>query len=244
MFPPSSSGLVGTACNQHAASGHARHQGRRQPPVARKNCRSIVPAGQNAGTFNIRGRHGPGVPLAPLASAPLPFPQTAPLGQHPIGAASHGWRIRGSFLCPDVSMPDVSKSAVMSMCPFGAAGVGRSRQTSSCAVADSGLWRRGRRRSRRLSKVALASRRRNQDQLKGRRPRPLCWLPDGRGRHSVNSVRRSPAADRGTADGAFPALGARCHRLGCAGASRRGLAKARPKWQTQPRNLVIGWMSV
>ena len=34
--------------------------------------------------------------------------------------------------------------------------------------------------------------------------------------------------------------------LWCAGASRRwlGLAKARPKQPSQPRNLVIGWMSV
>ena len=135
MFTPSSSGLVGTAYNRHAASGHARHQSRQQPSVARKCCRSIVPAGQNAGTFNIRCRHGPNFPLAPLASAPVPFQKRAPLEQHPIGAASHGWRICGSFLCPDVSIPAVSKSAIISICPFGAAGVGRSRQTRSCAVA-------------------------------------------------------------------------------------------------------------
>jgi hypothetical protein len=39
----------------------------------RKRCRSIVPAAHNSGTFNIRWRHGPNFPLAPLASAPLPF---------------------------------------------------------------------------------------------------------------------------------------------------------------------------
>src|ERR1700682_5381489 len=51
MFTPSSSGVVKTAYNRHAASSHARHQGRQQPSVARKNCRSRVPAGQNAGTL-------------------------------------------------------------------------------------------------------------------------------------------------------------------------------------------------
>jgi len=208
MFTPSSSGLVGTAYNQHAASDHGRHQGRQQPSVARKRCRSIVPAGPNAGTFNIRCRHGPNFPLAPLASAPLPFQIRAPMEQHPIGAASHGWRICGSFLCPgisipDIRIPDISKSAAISMCPFGAVGVGRSRQTRSCAVADNGFCRhrgtfarRGRRRSRRLSKVALVSRR-NQDRREGRRSRPLCRLPDGRGGHLPKPVRRYPAADRG-----------------------------------------------
>jgi len=58
--------------------------------------------------------------------------------------------------------------------------------------------RRGGRRSRRLSKIALPSRR-NQDRLKGRRPWPHCRLPDGRGRHLPKPVRRHPAADRGTA---------------------------------------------
>ncbi len=93
MFTPSSSGLVGTAYNRHAASGHARHQS--------------------------------------LASAPLPFQKRAPLEQHPIGAASHGWHLCGSFLCPDVSIPAVSKSAAIPMCPFGATAVGRPRQTRS-----------------------------------------------------------------------------------------------------------------
>jgi hypothetical protein len=136
MFTPSSSGLVGTSYNQHAATGHARHQGRRQPSVARKRCRSFVPAAQNAGIFNFRSRHGHNFPLAPLASAPLPFQKRAPLEQHLIGAPSHGWRICGSFLCldvsiPDVSIPDISKSAAISMRPFGAAGAGRARQTRS-----------------------------------------------------------------------------------------------------------------
>lgn len=38
----------------------------------------------------------------------------------------------------------------------------------------------------------------------------------------------------------------RCHRLWSAGASRRwsGLANARPTWQSQPLNRVIGWIPV
>jgi hypothetical protein len=39
----------------------------------------------------------------------------------------------------------------------------------------------------------------DQDRREGRQPRLLHRLPDGRGRHSENSVRRHPAADRGTA---------------------------------------------
>jgi hypothetical protein len=124
-----------------------------------------------------------------LQAPRCPFKKRAPLEQHPVGAVSHGWRICDSFLCPDVSIPDIrtlpdhvesrdrkgiaqnqrggacppetsdisdvsiskkssnffgtcsSKCAAISMCPFGAAGVGRSRQTRSCAVADSGFCR-------------------------------------------------------------------------------------------------------
>ena len=38
----------------------------------------------------------------------------------------------------------------------------------------------------------------------------------------------------------------RCHRLWCAGVSRRrfALANSRPKWQSQSRNRVIGWTPV
>ena len=39
----------------------------------------------------------------------------------------------------------------------------------------------------------------HQDRGEGHQPRPLCRLPDGRGRHSEKSVRRHPAADRRTA---------------------------------------------
>jgi hypothetical protein len=118
----------------------AATKGRQQPSVATQNGRSIMPAGQNAGTIYIRCRHGPIFPLAPLASAALLFQQTAPLEQHPIGAASHGWRECGSFSRPDVSIPgvsipDISKSAAISKCPFGAAGVDRSKNSSLPAPA-------------------------------------------------------------------------------------------------------------
>ena len=39
----------------------------------------------------------------------------------------------------------------------------------------------------------------NQDRREGRQPRPLRRVPDGRGRHPTESVRRHPAADRGNA---------------------------------------------
>src|ERR1700730_5472221 len=39
----------------------------------------------------------------------------------------------------------------------------------------------------------------DQDWREGRQPRPLCRLPDGRGRHPQNSVRRYPAAGLGAA---------------------------------------------
>jgi hypothetical protein len=39
----------------------------------------------------------------------------------------------------------------------------------------------------------------DQDRCEGREPRPLRCLPDGRGRHPTESVRRHSAAHRGTA---------------------------------------------
>ena len=39
----------------------------------------------------------------------------------------------------------------------------------------------------------------DQDRRKGGEPRPLCCVPDGRGRHPEKPLRRHPAADRGTA---------------------------------------------
>ena len=39
----------------------------------------------------------------------------------------------------------------------------------------------------------------DQDRREGRQPRPLCRLPDGRGRRAEDAVRRDPAADRRTA---------------------------------------------
>ena len=38
----------------------------------------------------------------------------------------------------------------------------------------------------------------DQDRRESREPRPLCRIPDGRGRHSPKSLRRHPANDRGT----------------------------------------------
>ena len=39
----------------------------------------------------------------------------------------------------------------------------------------------------------------DQDWRGGRQPRMLCCVPDGRGRHANNAVRRDTAADRRTA---------------------------------------------
>src|SRR5262249_15642681 len=38
----------------------------------------------------------------------------------------------------------------------------------------------------------------DQDRREGREPRPLCYLPDGRGRHPTANVPGDSAADRGT----------------------------------------------
>jgi hypothetical protein len=47
------------------------------------------------------------------------------------------------------------------------------------------------------------------DRGEGHQPRPLCRLPDGRGRHSEKSVRRHPAADRRTAAATSSCVGVR-----------------------------------
>ncbi len=42
----------------------------------------------------------------------------------------------------------------------------------------------------------------HQDRREGREPRPLCRVPDGRGRHPSESVRRHPTVHRGTSTAA------------------------------------------
>src|ERR1700730_9248872 len=62
---------------------------------------------------------------------------------------------------------------------------------------------------------------------------------------TLHKINFAPLKVRGNACHPRDAM-RRCHRSWCTGASRRrfALANARPKWQSQPLNRVIGWMPV
>ena len=76
----------------------------------------------------------------------------------------------------------------------------------------------------------------DQDRREGRQPRPLCCLPDGRGRHPTANIPGDIAAHYGTAAAATSA-GVRCSMgMRSRATDRRSASECQGKWQIKPSN--------
>src|SRR5262245_47211967 len=80
----------------------------------------------------------------------------------------------------------------------------------------------------------------DQDRREGGEPRPLCYLPDGRGRHRTANVPRDSAAHRGATAAATTSAGVR-RSMSCIQATdRRSASKCQGKWPDQTLDQAFG----
>src|SRR5215813_364847 len=81
----------------------------------------------------------------------------------------------------------------------------------------------------------------DQDRRESREPRPLCRLPNGRGRHPTANVPGDFAAHRGTAAAATTSAGARRSMVMHSRATdRRSASKCQGKWPDQTLDQAFG----
>src|SRR5262249_39069021 len=81
----------------------------------------------------------------------------------------------------------------------------------------------------------------DQDRREGGEPRPLCYLPDGRGRHRTANVPGDFAADRGaTAAATTSASMRRSMDMRSRATDRRSASKCQGKWPDQTLDQALG----